>query len=429
MKNSNVDWIGQIPDDWQTKTVRECLVERVDKNKDLSEKTILSLSAKEGVTLYNGENHSGNKPKEDLSGCKIVKINDIVANSMNILSGSVGLSDYNGVVSPVYYIYYNRKKENDIRFFSYIFQCQEFQKNLRRLGKGILIKETEDGKLNTIRTKVPSKLLSLENIPYPSPEKQKKIVEFLDKKCSEIDKLIEVENQQIEKLKEYRTSVVFNALTKSLIKERELKDCNLPWISKMPLGWNVCKIKHIAKLETGSTPPTTNPGYFDGKINWFTPGDFKDLEVSDSARKITDTAVADGYKPYPLFSTLLIGIGGTAGKVAYMTAEGYSNQQITALIPKSIENKYLFYLMNSLSQYIKDNAHYTTLPIINNSYLGNVKVIIAPKNEQKEIVEYLDDKCVKIVNLISLKNKKIKWIQEYKKSIIYEYITGKKEIV
>lgn len=418
-KESGVDWIGQIPENWKIVRLKDYWENKKEIAKEkASEYERLALTLN-GVIKRSKEDSEGLQPKE-FETYQILEANDFVFKMIdlqNISTSRVGLSSYTGLVSPAYIRFSPKNKEQEVKFTYYYLMSLYYNCVYNSLGG--------DG----VRSALNSTDMGNMKCPYPSPEKQKKIVEFLDKKCSEIDKLIEVENQQIEKLKEYRTSVVFNALTKSLIKERELKDCNLPWISKMPLGWNVCKIKHIAKLETGSTPPTTNPGYFDGKINWFTPGDLKDLEVSDSARKITDTAVADGYKPYPLFSTLLIGIGGTAGKVAYMTAEGYSNQQITALIPKSIENKYLFYLMNSLSQYIKDNAHYTTLPIINNSYLGNAKVIIAPKNEQKEIVEYLDDKCMKIVNLISLKNKKIKWIQEYKKSIIYEYVTGKKEIV
>ena len=122
MKDSGVAWIGEIPKEWELKSIRHLLIERNEKNKALSVKTILSLSAKEGVTLYNSENHSGNKPREDLSDYKIVREHDIVVNSMNILSGSVGLSDYEGVVSPVYYIYYPRYEDN-IEYMHYIFQC------------------------------------------------------------------------------------------------------------------------------------------------------------------------------------------------------------------------------------------------------------------------------------------------------------------
>ena len=126
MKKSGVEWIGDIPTTWELQTIKQLMVERVEKNKELQVNTILSLSAKDGVTLYDGENHSGNKPREDLSDYKIVRENDVVVNSMNILSGSVGLSKFTGVVSPVYYIYYPRFDGN-IEFFHYIFQSFEFQ--------------------------------------------------------------------------------------------------------------------------------------------------------------------------------------------------------------------------------------------------------------------------------------------------------------
>ena len=431
MNNSNVNWIGQIPDDWQTKTVRECLVERVDKNKDLSEKTILSLSAKEGVTLYNGENHSGNKPKEDLSGYKIVKINDIVANSMNILSGSVGLSDYNGVVSPVYYIYYNRKKENDIRFFSYIFQCQEFQKNLRRLGKGILIKETEDGKLNTIRTKVPSKLLSLENIPYPSPEKQKKIVEFLDKKCSEVDRLIELENQQIEKLKEYKQAVITEAVTKGLDKNTKMKESGVDWIGKIPEHWNIQRLKFISKYNNTSLSEKENPNitirYVDISSVSLNDGiteiqDFKFGDAPSRARRITQ-------KGDIIVSTVRTYLKA----IASIQEDGLvASTGFCVIRPnKKEDQKFIEYFCKSsiFTDNVSANSYGISYPAINSTSLMDMHIPYPNIKEMNAIVEFIDTHCLEISELINIKAKKIEKFQEYKKSIIYEYITGKKEIV
>ena len=171
MIESGVAWIGMIPKEWELKSIKQLMIERTEKNKKLEVKTILSLSAKDGVTLYDGENHSGNKPREDLSDYKIVHPNDIVVNSMNILSGSVGLSKYLGVVSPVYYIYYPRDNGN-IEYFHYIFQSFEFQRSLRGLGNGILIKETESGGLNTIRMRIPSKKLGMQAFPVCKREEQ-----------------------------------------------------------------------------------------------------------------------------------------------------------------------------------------------------------------------------------------------------------------
>lgn len=176
MKNSGIEWIGEIPDDWETKTIKQLLIERTEKNSNYQTDTILSLSAKDGVSLYDGEHHAGNRPREDLSDYKVVYPDDIVVNSMNILSGSVGLSKFKGCVSPVYYIYYPRKN-NNVKFLHYIFQCKQFQLSLRGLGKGILIKETESGALNTIRTRISSQSLAMQKIPSCECVVQQKIAD------------------------------------------------------------------------------------------------------------------------------------------------------------------------------------------------------------------------------------------------------------
>ena len=244
MKDSGVAWIGEIPTSWDTKAIRNLLIERNEKNRELSVKTILSLSAKSGVTLYSSENHSGNKPREDLSDYKIVRENDIVVNSMNILSGSVGLSKYTGVVSPVYYIYYPREK-NNVQYLYFIFQCFEFQRSLRGLGNGILIKETESGSLNTIRMRIPSKKLSLQELPSPPIDEQEKIAAHLDRKCTQIDALISNAQQQIEKLKAYKQSVITETVTKGLDPDVQMKDSGVEWIGEIPEHWSVSKVGYF----------------------------------------------------------------------------------------------------------------------------------------------------------------------------------------
>ena len=252
MKDSGVTWVGKIPSTWEMKTIKQLMVERIEKNKDLEVNTILSLSAKDGVTLYNSENHSGNKPREDLSDYKIVRENDIVVNSMNILSGSVGLSAYTGVVSPVYYIYYPRSDGN-VEYFHYIFQCFEFQRSLRGLGNGILIKETESGGLNTIRMRIPSQKLGAQEFPYCSRNEQDRIVVALEASAKRVDALIANQEAQIEKLKAYKQSLITEVVTKGLDPNVPMKDSGIEEIGQVPTHWSIYRAKYIASsLEKGS---------------------------------------------------------------------------------------------------------------------------------------------------------------------------------
>lgn len=140
MKDSGIDWIGKIPQTWNIKKIKYSLKNRSENNAPIKSKNILSLTTKQGVIPLENKIGGGNKPKEDYSNYKLAYPNDIVLNSMNILSGAVGLSKYFGCVSPVYYTFYLDNSFDDIRYYNYIFQTKIFQKSLLGLGNGILIK-------------------------------------------------------------------------------------------------------------------------------------------------------------------------------------------------------------------------------------------------------------------------------------------------
>ena len=147
-------------------------------------------------------------------------------------------------------------------------------------------------------------------------------------------------------------------------------------------------------------------------------------------RKLNQSVILDsGIRLFPKGSILLVGIGATAGKVGYLQIEGYSNQQITALIPKTCFGKYYYYYFVKDRQRLLDNALFTTLPIINNSYLSSVLIVNPPISEQQEIAAYLDEKCAAIDSLIASKEALIAELEAYKKSLIYEYVTGKNEVL
>lgn len=160
MKDSGIEWIGQIPDEWELRKLKYILCERNEKNAPVKTTEILSLTASQGVIPYAEKEGGGNRPKEDLSAYKLAYPDDIVMNSMNVLSGSVGLSKYHGCVSPVYYMLYSDDENIDIKFYNYVFKTKVFQRSLMGLGNGILIKESENGSLNTIRMRIPMEKLN-----------------------------------------------------------------------------------------------------------------------------------------------------------------------------------------------------------------------------------------------------------------------------
>lgn len=207
---------------------------------------------------------------------------------------------------------------------------------------------------------------------------------------------------------------------------REMKDSGIEWIGEIPKDWERGHLKYYAKIKTGGTPSTSYQVWFDGDVLWFTPGDFDKILLSDSKRKLSKLAVLFRIANlFPANTTMIVGIGGTAGKVGYTINESYCNQQITALINKSnTYPKYITYLMFCFSDVLKDNALYTTLPILNNQFVGDFSICIPKKlSEQEKITNYLDTQCSEIDATAEDIQKEISLLEEYKKSVITEAVT------
>ena len=243
-KDSGISWLGEYPSDWELKKIKYCLQERVEKNNPVRTTEILSLTAKQGVIPYDQKEGGGNKPKEDVSAYRLAYPGDIVMNSMNILSGSVGLSQYFGCVSPVYYMPRPWKVTEDVRYYNYTFQTTMFQRSLFGLGNGILIKESGNGKLNTIRMRIPMDKFGELFIPVAPIDEQQRIADFLDAKCAKIDALVADIQSQIDTLEQYKRSVITETVTKGLNPDAEMKDSGVQCIGDMPVQWKVCRGKY-----------------------------------------------------------------------------------------------------------------------------------------------------------------------------------------
>ncbi len=224
MKDSGVEWIGKIPIDWEKKRLKAVLCERNVSNNPIKTDFILSLTNDRGVIPYTEKGESGNKSKDDLTGYKLAYPNDIVLNSMNVIIGSVGLSKYYGCVSPVYYMLYPRYENDCVRYYNYLFQTRELQSKLKGYGNGIM----------EIRMRIPMSKLNTVELPIPPYNVQYYIADYLDEKCSEIDNIIEKKQLIIEKLGQYRLSVISEMMVDSAYPLVSLGKC----IDKMEQGWS-----------------------------------------------------------------------------------------------------------------------------------------------------------------------------------------------
>ncbi len=422
MKDSGVAWIGEIPKSWNLERLQWHISEIKETNKPEKTKQILSLTNKRGVIPYEEKGAQGNVSKEDLSQYKLAYPDTIVANSMNVLIGSVGKCNYYGCVSPVYYVYKPNDGEN-LEFINYIFQTEQFQKELRRYANGIL----------EIRLRVSSDGILKRKVAFPSTDEQQKIVVYLNQKLSQVDSLIANVQAQIEKLKAYKQSLITEVVTKGLDPNAPMKDSGVDWIGQVPMHWHIVKLKYITEISRGlfNHRPRNDPSLYGGKYPFIQTGD-----VARAQKFITSysqTLNERGKEVSKLFpkGTMTMTIAANVGDVAILGFDAYFPDSVVGFtVRKDYNEDYVYYLFQALKEsFIRASIVSTQL----NLNIERSKEILAPTTynicEQKAIADFLDDKYSQIERLVSLKESKIEKLQQYKRSLIYEYVTGKKEVV
>lgn len=270
-------------------------------------------------------------------------------------------------------------------------------------------------------------------MPYPPLAEQKKIADFLDGKCAEIDELVQTEEKMIEELKAYKQSVITEAVTKGLDSAAPMKDSGIEWIGAIPQSWRTMPIKHCCKINLESLKDTEKDdlliNYIDissadenGNINFVDEITF--LNAPSRARRIIR-------KGDVIISTVR-----TYLKVIALIDEKYDgficSTGFAVLTPlEKVEARFLYYNIytDSFTSRVSYYSNGISYPAINSSVLATLHITLPSIDEQKQIADYLDEKCAKIDEMIAIRNEQIDQLKDYKKSLIYEYVTGKKEVV
>lgn len=430
MKDSGVAWINTIPKEWKLKKIKYALKNRNENNNPIRNKNILSLTAKQGVIPLEEKEGGGNKPKEDYSAYKLAYPNDIVMNSMNVLSGSVGLSKYFGCVSPVYYMLRPIDEKDDVRYYNYIFQTTVFQRSLLGLGNGILMKESDNGKLNTIRMRIPLDKLGNLLIPVPDSSIQRKIADYLDSIIPNIDMLLADIEKQIETLEEYKKSIITEAVTKGLDPDVEMKNSGIEWIGMIPKDWSTIRIGHVFSLrnERNSLPEDQVQllSLYTG-IGVFPQGE----HVTASGNH---AQTVDGYKIVHKNDIVVNIILAWMGAIGVSDYDGVTSPAYDIYIPdlSKVVPHYFHYVFRTAGIAGECYKYGRGIMMMRwRTYSQEFKQIFVPfpsLEKQQEIAEYLDKKCAEIDGAIEEKKQQLETLEQYKKSVIYEYVTGKKEV-
>lgn len=432
MKQSGIDWIGEIPDDWKTRQIRYLFSLRDERNyKPLSEVNLISVYTDKGVLQHSDiEQTTGNKA-QNADGYKHVYKNDLVVNIILCWMGALGISDFDGVTSPAYDVY--APKDLNIifpKYYHYLFRTTQFNGKCYTEGRGIM----------QMRWRTYSSEFKSIKVPLPTKATQQRIAEYLDKKVSEIDSIIEESKKSIEEYKAWKQSVIFEAVTGKNLNCKK-KDSSIEWIGEIPDGWKMKRLKNL--FDFGKGLPITKENLKETGVSVISYGQIHSKQntgtkIDDSLKRFVDESYLTSnsnslvHKSDFIFADTSEDLEG-CGNCVYVDEEqtlfaGYHTIIFSSKIKQS--NKYLAYLFktDAWRNQIRSRCNGVKLFSITKRILSNVNIVLPPLPEQEAIVKILDSKCAQIDSLIAEKESLIADLMEYKKSLIFEVVTGKRSI-
>lgn len=411
MKPSGIEWIGDIPDDWEVTKIGQLYLER---NEKVSDREYEALSVTKHGILKQLESAA---KTDNGDNRKLVKSGDFVINSRSDRRGSCGISKFDGSVSLINIILMPTQKiAND--YYNYLFRTENFADEFYKYGNGIV-----DDLWSTKWTSM-KKIL----VPFPPLKTQRKIADYLDEECREIDATIAKQKESIEKLKAYKQSLISETVTKGLDKSAPLKPSGIDYLGDIPSHWEIKKLKYVAKLD-----PTISEFLRDNDIVSFAPMECLgeqtlspyETEYGKVKGKYTYFANEDIImaKVTPCFEN-----GNIAIAKNLKNNVGFGSSELFVFRAKNISNSFLMYsLYSEPFKSLAKSTMYGTggLKRVSPNFILNYKIPLPPLKTQESIADYLDSKCSQIDKYITEKQNIIQKLDAYKKSLIFECVTGK----
>ena len=414
MRDSGIPWIGEVPEGWGIHPLYSYFAERKNKNSMLQEQNLLSLSY--GKIIRKDINTNGGLLPANFTTYNIVQPNDIVIRPTDLQNDKkslrTGLVTEKEIITSAY-ISLQPIANIYIKYFHYLLHSYDINKVFYNMGNGV-----RQG-LNYSEF---SKLMLL----CPGKEEQHRIADFLDSKCSEIDTLIENLRARVESAKEYKKAVITEAVTKGLDKGAKMKDSGVEWIGEVPEGWKIVRFKHIASIKSNLVQPDKYMKY-----PQIAPDNIeKDTGRLLSHQTVEESGIISGNHLFYRGQILYSKIRPNLNKLTVAPFDGLCSADMYPIESKlptlfMVYSMLSTYFVSQVSLIIQDRVK---MPKINQEELGEIKVVVPSQQEMLTIADYLDSKCSEIDALLQNYEDQIATLEEYKKSLFYEYVTGKKEV-
>jgi type I restriction enzyme S subunit len=425
-KDSGVEWIGEIPEHWDVRRSKYVYQERNDRSINGSE-NLLSVSEYYGIkprleVMEEGEFVTRAKT---LEGYKKCKPDDLVMNIMLAWKRGLGVTAYDGIVSPSYAVF-KPMIENDARYLHYLLRTDKYITEFKCHSTGII-----DSRLRLY----PDEFLRI-NIILPPLSDQKAIATFLDRETSRIDALVEKKQQFIELLEERRSALISHAVTKGLDPDVPMKDSGIEWIGEIPEHWDVKRLKYVTDILFSNVDKKSHEdeqkvvscNYTDVYKNEHITKDINFLEITANPNEITKFSIKKG----DVIVTKDSETADDIGVPAYVNEDFKSvlcGYHLAIIRAHNLYKKYLFRVFQStIGQYFEVCAKGVTRFGLGFGAFNSASIPIPPLQEQQAIANYLDRETSQIDTLIEKTKQSIEYLKEYRTALISSAVTGKIDV-
>lgn len=426
MKESGVAWLGTIPKEYKTVPIGSLFTIKKDIIGQEPD-TVLSIT-QTGVKPKDLSSNEGQNASSYAHYQKVC-VGDFAMNHMDLLTGWVDISKYEGVTSPDYRVFSMNDESQSADFFLRVFQYYYANKIFFGFGQGVA---------TLGRWRLPAVNFQKIDVPVPPPSEQKRIVKAINAKVEKIEELKQNVKDQIDKLRLYKQSLITEIITKGLNSSAPTIDSGISWIGSIPEHWKLCRIKNLADQ---SIPDSfidgdwiESPYITDEGIRYLTTGNVGDGSFKRQGEGyITQDTFVDLNCKYAYPGDLVISrLNSPYGRACILPndEEKYVLAVDIVILRTKFNKRYICYYTQcpGYQRTVEDLARGTAMKRISRTNLGSIPILLPPIEEQDAIADYLDKRCETIDALISIKQTKIEKLDQYKKSIIYEYVTGKKEV-
>lgn len=423
-KDSGTDWLQKIPSDWNVfpfKKIFKLSNERVENNPTLD--LALSVSGYRGVVPRDIESMEGQMPSEDIGKYRIIRKGQLAVNTMWLNYAGLGVSDYEGYISPAYRAY-NIEQAVDKKFAHHLLRSPLYIQKYTSLLYGL--------RPNSLQVKNDD--FERIEIIVPPLETQKRIADFLDDKARIIDELVAKKENLIELLREKRAAIITQAVTKGLDPKAKMKPSGIDWLGDIPEKWEVTKIRREAIFQSGHGFPNEMQGHDEGEFPFLKVSDINGaqdhISLANNFVSTLDIKLR-GWKIIPAGSILTAKIGAALAvnhrKICDVECIIDNNMVAFVLRKKSRLNHVYFFMVSKafdLNWFVNPGA----VPSVNMFSLGELPLPVPGKEEQKKIANYLENEILRMDKTIALIHSQIDQLKEYCSSLIYSAVTGKIKI-